>query len=94
LAATRLVLVYVGSSRCALAALLGGLLMLAICPLAGVLLTLGGVALSLYGTAGLCGVQVRRRQQEDLGTRKSDGGNLREPDSPAWPIAEDTPSSL
>jgi hypothetical protein len=61
LAATRLAL-YVGSSLCAFAALVAGLFALAAYPLGGVLLTIGGMALLLYGTAGLCGADQRRKQ--------------------------------
>jgi hypothetical protein len=39
-----------------------GLCALAVYPLAGVLLTIGGMALLLYGTAGLCGAHRRRKQ--------------------------------
>jgi len=60
LAATWLAL-YVGSSLCAFAALVCGLFALAAYPLGGVLLTIGGMALLLYGTAGLCGAYQRRR---------------------------------
>lgn len=53
--------IYLGSSACALAALLAGLLAFAVYPLIGVLLTLAGMALLLYGAAGLCGGQLRRK---------------------------------
>lgn len=59
MAATWLVLVYVGWSLCAFAVLVGGLLMLAVYPMIGALLMLGGMALLLYGTAALCGARVR-----------------------------------
>lgn len=59
LAAFGLTVVYVSSSLIAFAALVGGLFALAAYPIAGVLLTLGGMALLLYGTAGLCGAQQR-----------------------------------
>ena len=61
LAATWLAL-YVGSSLCAFAALVAGLFVLAVYPLVGVLLTIGGMALLLYGTAGLCGAYQRRKR--------------------------------
>ena len=54
--------VYVGASLCAFAALVCGLFALAAYPLVGVLLTIGGMALLLYGTAGLCGAYQRRKQ--------------------------------
>ena len=56
--ATGLVMVYMGSSLLALIALVGGLLALAVHPLTGVLVTLGGMALLLYAAAGLCGGQL------------------------------------
>lgn len=59
LAALGLTVVYVGSSLIAFAALVTGLFALAVYPIVGVLLTLGGMALLLYGTAGLCGAQER-----------------------------------
>ena len=59
LAAFGLTVVYVSSSLIAFAALVGGLFALAVYPVVGVLLTLGGMALLLYGTAGLCGAQER-----------------------------------
>lgn len=65
MAAAGRVLVYVGSSLGAFAILVGGLLVLAVYPLIGTLLTLGGMALLLYGTAGLCGAQIRGKQQEN-----------------------------
>jgi hypothetical protein len=46
---------------CAFAALVCGLFALAAYPLGGVLLTLGGMALLLYGTAGLCGAYQRKK---------------------------------
>ena len=55
-------IVYVGSSLCAFAVLIGGLFALAVYPLIGVLLTIGGMALLLYGAAGLCGAHQRRKQ--------------------------------
>jgi len=61
LAATGLAIVYVGSSLCAFAALVGGLFALEIYPIPGVLLTIGGMALLLYGVGGLCG--TRRGKQ-------------------------------
>lgn len=51
--------VYVSLSVIAFAALVAGLFALAVYPIVGVLLTLGGMALLLYGTAGLCGAQER-----------------------------------
>jgi len=62
LVATGLVMVYIGSSFVALIALVGGLLALAIYPLTGVLITLGGMALLLYAAAGLCGGQQRSKR--------------------------------
>lgn len=59
MAAFGLTVVYVSSSLIAFAALVGGLFALAVYPVVGVLLTLGGMALLLYGTAGLCGAQER-----------------------------------
>jgi hypothetical protein len=59
LAALGLTMIYVGSSLVAFAALVTGLFALAVYPIVGVLLTLGGMALLLYGTAGLCGAQER-----------------------------------
>jgi hypothetical protein len=58
LAAPKRVMVYACSLLVALPALLGGLEALAIHPIAGVLLALSGIALSLYGAAGLCGAHV------------------------------------
>jgi len=55
-------MVYIGSSFVALIALVGGLLALAIYPLTGVLITLGGMALLLYAAAGLCGGQQRSKR--------------------------------
>jgi len=51
----------VGSSVAALAVLVIGLEELAHRPIVGVLLTLGGMALSLYGVARLCGADPFRR---------------------------------
>jgi len=62
LVATGLVMVYVGSSLVAFIALVGGLLALAVYPLIGVLITLAGMALLLYGVAGLCGGQERGKR--------------------------------
>lgn len=62
LAATRRGIVYGGYSLFAVAALVGGLETLAVDPIAGVLLTLVGMALSLYGVAGLCGAYLSRRK--------------------------------
>ena len=45
--------VHVGASFCAFAALVAGLFALAAYPIMGVLLTIGGMALLLYGAAGL-----------------------------------------
>ena len=59
MATAGLTAVYFGSSLCALAALLGGLLALAVYPLIGVLLTLAGMALLLCAAAGFCGAQER-----------------------------------
>ena len=60
--ATSLVMVYIGSSLVALIALVGGLLALAVHPLTGVLITLGGMALLLHAAAGLCGGQQRSKR--------------------------------
>jgi len=57
LAAVGLAIVYVGSSLCAFAALVGGLFALEVHPISGVLLTIGGMALLLYGVGGLCGTR-------------------------------------
>jgi hypothetical protein len=54
-------IVYVGSSLCAFAALMSGLFALAVYPLIGVLLTIGGMALLLYGAAGMCGAHRRKQ---------------------------------
>ena len=56
MAATRRVIVYTGWSLVALVTLVVGLEELAAYPIGGVLLTLAGMALSLYGVAGLLGV--------------------------------------
>jgi hypothetical protein len=55
-------MIYIGWSLCAFAALVGGLFALAVCPILGVLLTIGGMALLLYGAAGLCGAHPRKKQ--------------------------------
>jgi len=55
-------MVYTGWSLCAFAALVAGLFALAVCPIVGVLLTIGGMALLLYGAAGLFGAYPRRKQ--------------------------------
>ena len=60
MAATRRVMAHVGSSLASLAALAIGLGQLADRPIVGVLLTLGGMALSLYGVARLCGADPFR----------------------------------
>lgn len=52
---------YVGSALAAFAVLVVGLEQLADRPIVGVLLTLGGMALSLYGVARLCGADPFRR---------------------------------
>jgi hypothetical protein len=62
MAARGLVPVQVGSALCALAVLVVGFLELAIYPLVGVLITLGGMALLLSAAAGLCGVELRKKQ--------------------------------
>ena len=62
LAAAGLVMIYVGSSLLAFATVVGGLIALTVYPLIGVLLTLGGMALLLYGVAGLCRAQAQRKQ--------------------------------
>ena len=62
LPAAGLVMIYVGSSLLAFAVLVGGLIALAVYPLIGVLLTLGGMALLLYGVAGLCRAQPQSKQ--------------------------------
>jgi hypothetical protein len=53
---------YAAWSLCAFGVLVGGLFALAVYPIAGVLLTIGGMALLLYGAAGLCGTHPRRKQ--------------------------------
>ena len=62
LAVTGRGIVYGGSSLFALAVLVGGLETLADDPIAGVLLALAGMALSLYGVAGTCGAYLSRRE--------------------------------
>jgi len=62
LASTELEVVYVASSLCAFAALVGGLFVLAVNPFMGVLLTIGGMALLLYGASGLWGALQGRKQ--------------------------------
>lgn len=52
--------VHVASSVCAFGVLLGGLMALAVYPVVGVLVTLGGMALLLYAAAGLCGTSIRK----------------------------------
>ena len=47
-------IVYFGASLCAFAAMMGGLFALAVYPIMGVLLTICGMVLSLYGAAGFC----------------------------------------
>ena len=47
--------IYLIASLSAFVALLAGLIALAVHPIVGALLTIGGMALLLYGTAGLCG---------------------------------------
>jgi hypothetical protein len=54
-------MVHVGSSVCAFAVLLGGLLALAVYPFVGVLLTLGGMVLLRCAAAGLGGASVRKQ---------------------------------
>ena len=61
MAATGVRMVHVGSSVCAFVALVGGLLALAVYPVAGVLLALGGMALLLYAAAGLCGAREQKK---------------------------------
>jgi len=53
-------MVHVGASVCAFVVVLSGLLALAVCPIFGVLLTLAGMALLLYGAAGLCGARQKK----------------------------------
>jgi hypothetical protein len=55
-------MVYTGWSLCGFGALVAGLFALAVCPIVGVLLTIGGMALFLYGAVGLCGAHPRRKQ--------------------------------
>lgn len=55
MAQTRRVMAHVGSSLLALAMLVAGLKALTVWPIAGVLLTLAGLALSLFSVASLCG---------------------------------------
>jgi hypothetical protein len=62
MAARELVRLHVGSGLCALALLVAGFLELAIYPLVGVLIILGGMALLLSAAAGLCGVELRKKQ--------------------------------
>lgn len=59
-AATGVRMVHVGASVCAFVVVLSGLLALAVCPIFGVLLTLAGMALLLYGAAGLCGARQKK----------------------------------
>jgi len=54
-------MVHVGSSVGAFAVLLGGLFALAVSPILGVLLMLGGMALLLHAVAGLCGARQQRK---------------------------------
>jgi hypothetical protein len=49
---------HIGATFCAFAVLLIGLFALAIYPIGGVLLAISGMALLLYGVAGLCRTQV------------------------------------
>jgi hypothetical protein len=58
----RRAIVYAGSSLVAFIILLCGLIALETYPIAGVLLTLAGMALSGVSAAGLCGAQLRRRE--------------------------------
>jgi hypothetical protein len=60
--ALELAMAYIASALCAFAVVVGGLLMLAIYPLAGVLLTLGGLALLLYALTNLCGIPDEGKQ--------------------------------
>lgn len=60
MAATGVRVMYVGSSVGAFGVVLGGLLALAVDPIIGVLLVLGGMALLLYAAAGLCGASIRK----------------------------------
>lgn len=62
MAATGKTIVHAGSSVLALVALVTGLEELAVYPIGGVLLTLAGMALSLYGVAGLCRVNPAGRE--------------------------------
>jgi len=55
-------MIYIGSSLLAVATVVGGLIALTVYPLIGVLLTLGGMALLLYGVAGLCRAQAQKKQ--------------------------------
>jgi len=62
LAATAMVTVHLGSAVVACIGLLGGLFALGTYPIAGVLLTLGAMALLLYSLGVLCGVHSPSRQ--------------------------------
>ena len=62
MAAIQRVIVYVGLSFVAVASLMAGFEALASHPIAGVLLMLAGMALSLYGMAGLFEVPLRRER--------------------------------
>ncbi len=53
---------YVASSLCAFATLVSGLFALTAYPIMGVLLTIGGMALLLYGASGLCGAHPPWKQ--------------------------------
>jgi hypothetical protein len=55
-------MVHLGSSVLAFIGILGGLLALGTCPIVGVLLTLGAMALLLYSIAVLCGAHSPTRQ--------------------------------
>lgn len=52
---------HIVSSLCAFVALLGGLIMLAVHPVLGVLVTVGGMALLLHAAAGLYGAAARKQ---------------------------------
>jgi hypothetical protein len=62
LSAKQRVIVYAGSSLVALVILLSGFRALEIYPIAGVLLMLAGMALSVVCAAGWSGAQLRRRE--------------------------------
>ncbi|MGC2450982.1 MAG: hypothetical protein WA477_25275 [Candidatus Sulfotelmatobacter sp.] len=62
MAATAVIMVYLGSSVIAFIGLLGGLFALGTYPIGGVLLTLGAMALLLYSLGVLCGAHSPSKQ--------------------------------